>query len=368
MKKRILSLFLALILSVTMLVPVQAESQTNVKVENVQGVASQLVTVSIKADAELDVSVCKLVVKYDSRLNLVKFENGSVFTTTYSTITGEENGTFTYVADIDVTAQKTSVKMAKDSVIFKLQFEIPASATTADEYTVSINNQLSSFSVTTSNEGTVGAKSIPCVSSAGIISIKSGSPCQTHTFGEATTVREQSYLHGGYSYKTCSVCGNIESTRTAPKATNAFTPLGTAIRHAGSPSGIGAHFKVDETAIKAVETAGFTVEVGIELSFGDRVETHVFYGANTPTKNATNYADGVISAAIENIPTQKKGTICAYIMIIDDSGAGRIERAYTSLNGNQSISIADVVSVMNFNKYNEASRDYLNAVANGFVE
>ena len=368
MKKRILSLLLALVLSVTMLAPVQAESQTNVKVESVQGVASQLVTVSVKADDNLDVSVTKLVVKYDSRLTLVKLENGSVFSTVYSKVTGEENGTFTYVADIDVTADKKSVKMAKDSVIFKLTFEIPATAKTTDEFNVWIDNQISSFSVTTTNGTEIGAESIPCVSSAGLISVKSGTPCETHTFGEPTVIREQSYLSGGYSYKKCSVCGNVESTRTSPKVTNAFTPLGTAIRFAGNPSGIGAHFKVDETAIKAVETAGYKVEVGIELSFGDRVEKHVFYGDNTPSKNATNYSDGVISAAIEGIPTQKKGTICAYLMIIDESGAGRTEKVYTSLNGNERISIVDVASVMNFNKYSEASRDYLNAVVNGFIE
>lgn len=370
MKKRILSLFLAFIMTVMLLapIPVGAQPTTNVKVDTVQGYISQFVEVKVTAAADMNVSVGKLVIKYDPRLELVSYTNGTVFEKVYSEITGEENGIFTYVADIEVSATKTSVEVKSGAVIVTLKFRIPDAAAVTDEYNVSIVDAQSSFTVTTNTEGVIGAQSIECRSIAGIVGVKSPAECASHTFGEPTTIRTESYLSGGYSYKSCSGCGYVESTFTAPKATNAFTALGTAIRYAGNPAGIGAHFAVNADAIKAVEAAGYTVEVGIELSFGDRIENQVFYGANTPLANAKNFEDGVISAAIEGIPTQKKGTICAYMMITDSTGAGRIERTYTTVSGSERISIVDVVSLMNFNKYSESSRDYLTAVLNGFIE
>jgi hypothetical protein len=43
-----------------------------------------------------------------------------------------------------------------------------------------------------------------------------------------------------------------------------------------------------------------------------------------------------------------------------------MEKTYTSINGSKDVSIADVAGMLNFNKYTQASKDYLNAVANGF--
>ncbi|MBR2296076.1 MAG: hypothetical protein IKA43_01560 [Clostridia bacterium] len=368
--KKALSFLLAFIFMVTFVVPVQigAEGVTNVKVENVEGTAGQLVTVSVKMATDLDVTVGKLKIKYDNRLELVKYTNGEVFANTYSEVTGEEKGIFTYVGDIDITSDKTTISAKANDVILKLVFKIPANALATDEYSVSVVNNESSFAVTQVTDGVIGAKEIECLSSSGMITTNTAPACSAHTYGEEVKVREQSYLLGGYSYKTCSACGAVESICTEPIATNIFTPLGTAIRYSGNPSGIGAHFAVNKDAIKAIETAGFEIEIGIELSYGDRTESHVFYGQNTPTENTTNFEDGVISACIEGVKTQQKGTIFAYAKIIKPDGTARVEKTYNTLKGNPRVSIVDIVSLMNFNKYSQASKDYLNTVANGFVE
>ena len=368
--KKSLSFLLAFILIVTLIVPIQigAEGVTNVKVENVTANASQLVTVKVSLAGDAVVSVGTLVVKYDERLKLVSCANGDVFENTYSEVVGTENGKFTYVGDIAISEGKISKSAKNGDVIFKLKFEIPSDAVAGDEYKVNIVDAESSFVVSEMVEGQIGAKVTDCRSSAGLITGNGAPACSAHTFGEATVVREQSYLKGAYSYKTCSACGTVESTSTAPKASNIFTPLGTAIRYSGNPSGIGAHFAVNNDAIKAIEASGFSVEIGIELEYGEKTESVVFYGNNIPPENSKNFEDGVISACIEGVRTQQKGTIFAYVKIINADGSARIEKTYNTLHGNTRVSIVDVVLLMNLNKYSPQSRDYLNTVANGFIE
>lgn len=368
--RRTLSFFLALVMMLTLVMPMSigADGVTNVKVENTEGARSQIVTVNIKANADLDVTVGKLVIKYDNRLQLVNCVNGTVFENSYSSVVGNESGTFTYVGDIAISKDKASTAMKSGDVILKLEFLIPEDAAPTDEYSVSVVDAESSFAVSKNEGGEIVASGIECLSVSGTISLKSATECEAHTFGEEKTLREQSYLIGGYSYKKCSACGKIDAKTTQPKATNVFTPLGTAIRYSGNPSGIGAHFAVNKDAIKAVETAGYEVEIGIELTYGDRTETHVFYGKNTPEKNSSSFDDGIIAAAIEGVKTQQKGTIFAYVKIIDEDGSARVEKTYNTLKGNIKVSIVDIVSLMNFNKYSQSSKDYLNIVANGFVE
>ncbi len=362
MKKKALSFFLALVLVVTLLVPMaSAEIVTNVKIDNVQGNASKLVEVKISMATNMDVTIGRLFIKYDPRLELVSFTNGTVFENTYSAVTGEESGEFIYVGDIGLTSEKESTSAKSGDVILTLKLRIPENASTADEYSVSLDTK-SSFATSASAVST----DTPIISNAGTISVASLPECSAHTFGEETVVRTKSYFTGGYSYKSCSACGFVSATSTEPTATNVFTPIGTAIRYAGNPSGIGAHFKVNAESLQAIEALGYKVELGIELVYGDRTKTEVFYGDNTPEDNRQNYSDGVISASIEGIKTQLKGNIYAYVKIIDETGVARVEKTYTSISGSKDVSIADVVNLLNFNKYSPASKEYLNAVANGF--
>lgn len=363
MKRRALSFLLALVLVLTLLVPMAtAQDTANVKIDGVEGGASQLVEVKISMAAALDVTVARLAIKYDKRLELVSFTNGTVFENTYTVVTGEENGEFLYVGDIGISTSKESVSAAANAVICTLKFKIPDNATVSDTFTVSLDGVNSEFATSVNSE----IVNTPAIAAANSILVSDTAPCATHTFGESVVVREKNYFQGGFSYRTCSYCGYVESISTSPTETNLFTPLGTAIRYAGNPSGIGAHFKVNAEALQALEAKGYVVEIGIELVYGNEKKTEIFYGNNAPEKNRTNYADGVISASIEGIKTQLKGNIYAYVKIINEDGSARIEKTYTSVSGSKDVSIADVVSLLNFNKYTQASKDYLNAVANGF--
>lgn len=368
MKKKALSFFLTLIIMATFLVPMHSMASTTagVGVESVQGNVSQLVDVKITMSSDMDVAVAKLVIKYDPRLELVSFANGAVFEESSSEITGEENGTFTYVGLIEVSSTKANVSAKAGDTILTLKFRIPDNATASDTFEVSVIDAQSEFttSMGTGSE-TTGIVS-PVTSYEGQISIAVPASCTSHTLGAETVVREQSYFVGGYSYKTCSVCGYVESTTSSPKETKVFTPVGTAIRYAGNPSGIGAHFEVNSDAIKAIESQGYQVQLGMELVYGESTNKEIFYGYGTPVENQTNFSDGVISASIEGIGPQQKGTICAYVEITDSTGVSRIERTYATISGSKEISIADVASLLNFNKYSASSRDYLNAVVTGF--
>ena len=363
MKRRALSFILALVLVLTLLVPMAtAEGTANVKIDSVQGGASQLVEVKVSMATTLDVTVARLAIKYDKRLELVSLTNGTVFANTYTSVNGEENGEVLYVGDIDITSEKQSVSASSSAVICTLKFKIPDNAIEGEVYSISLDALNSEFA--TSQSATI--VKTPAVATAGSITTTVTSPCTAHTFGESVVVREADYFQYGFSYKTCSSCGYVESASTPTTQTNLFTPIGTAIRYAGNPSGIGAHFKVNAESLQAIETKGYKVEIGIELVYGAQKKTEIFYGDSAPEKNRDNYADGVISASIEGIKTQLKGNIYAYAKIINEDGSARVEKTFITVSGSENISIADVVNLLNFNKYTQASKDYLNAVANGF--
>ena len=363
MKRRALSFVLALVLVLALLVPMAtAEGTANVKFGNVQGGASQLVDVNVSMASALDVTIARLAIKYDSRLELVSITNGTVFENTYTTVNGEENGEILYVGDIEISSTKESVSAAANAVICTLKFKIPDNAIEGEVYNITLDALNSEFA-TSQNETIVKT---PASATTGTVTASALTPCATHSFEDSVVVRERDYFQGGFSYKTCSSCGYVASESTSPIETNLFTPVGTAIRYAGNPSGIGAHFKVNAESLQALESKGYKIEIGIELVYGKDKKTEIFYGDSAPEKNRTNYADGVISASIEGIKTQLKGNIYAYVKIIGEDGSARMEKTYTSINGSKDVSIADVAGLLNFNKYTQASKDYLNAVANGF--
>ena len=369
MKKKALSFFLALVMVAMFLVPINssASSGASVGVQDAQGYVSQLVDVKVVMSDNLQAAVGKLVINYDRRLELVSFTNGTVFEETSSEITGEENGTFTYVGFIDISESNTNSSASSGDVIITLKFRIPDNATISDNYEISVVDSASEFTESVGSGSSASGVVLPVSSYSGKITVLQPANCSAeHTFGEKVVVREASYFAGAYSYRTCSACGYVESSSSTPVSTNVFTPVGTAIRYAGNPSGIGAHFKVNAESIKAIENKGYQVQIGMELVYGEKINKEIFYGYGTPIENQENFNDGVISACIEGIGPQQKGTICAYVEIIDSTGVSRIERTYITVSGSKDISIADVASLLNFNKYSPASRDYLNAVVTGF--
>lgn len=371
MKKKLMSFFLSVILILTCFVPFQvmAEDTANVAVSSEEGKISQIVTVKFTAAKAFQASVAELDVSYPKELEIVEFKNGTVFEASYSQISGDADGSFKYVAGVALTADKQSVSVSASDVLFTLSFRIPDNATAGQEFTVSVNDSVSMFALGSVDAEGAHNTTIPCISTSGKITAAAATECAAHTFGTVRAVRAVSYISSGYSYKTCSSCGYVDSVVINAKKTNVFAPLGTTIRYAGSPSGIGAQFKVDIDAIGKIQADGYKVEIGIELAYGDRVETHVFYGDNVPSENVVNMSDGVISAGIENVKTQQKGTIHAYVKIIDPAtGLGRTEKTYSTLGGSNEIAIVDIVLLMNFNKYTQSTRNYLNAVASGYID
>lgn len=358
MKKKLTSFFLALIITATCIFPFQllAVGDKNITVESVQTNASQFVEVKISANAVIDANIVALDINYDTSLELISVTPNASFTENKSVgIENQQRGSYKLLVGMSDTALDAS--FANGTIICTLKFKAP---TVAGIYRVKINDSASSIVSS-------GEELIACSSNVGIITVGEGVACAGHTFGEETVIGSApTYFAGNYSYKSCTACGYVESTITDPISTEILTPLGTAIRYAGSPSGIGAHFKVDNAKLTEVEQAGYTVNVGMEFVYGNRVEKFVFYGAGAPVENITNMADGVISAGIERLDTQQEGTICAYVEIIDpNTGIGRTERVYTHLNGDRNLSIKDIASVMNLYKYSEATVDYLTAVVAG---
>ena len=359
MKRKLISLFLAIFMLAFAIMPysVGAGETNNIAVESVEKAASQLVDVKITATQEIDVNTAKLVIDYDDALELVSVTNGTLLPGNYSLgVNEQDRGSYTLL--VGVSNPESDVYLAAGDVICTLKFKTPS---TEGAYNVTVNS-------TKTQLVSANATVTPCIAKVGTITVTKAPDCSAHTFGADVVVSQAAtYFTGAYSYKSCTACGYVESTITPPTATNILTPLGTAIRYAGNPSGIGAHFGVNVDAITAIEALGYKVEIGIEIEYGNRTQVDVFYGSDVPPANATNFADGVISSSIEGIHTQQEGTICGYVKIMDPAkgGSGRYERVYTHLNGDKYLSIKDIASVLNFNKYSQASADYLTAVMAG---
>ena len=358
MKRKIMSLLLSLILVFTAIAPlnVMADDVENIEVESVNGVASQLVDVKIKVKGNLDINTAKLKVDYDPALELVSVTNGTALAENLSLgVCEQDRGS--YIILLANTDPAQDALLSNGNVIFTLKFKLPQEA---GSYKVSIDDAKSEFA-------SVGAEKIDCVAKDGAITATEAPACEAHTFGADVVVNATAtYFAGAYSYKTCTLCGYVESTITDPIATGILTPLGTVIRYAGNPSGIGAHFGVNADAITAIEEKGFEINIGMELCYGSRTEKHHFYGDDVSPTNKANFEDGVISAAIEGVNTQLEGTICAFVEIIDPAtGYGRIERVYTHLNGDKTLSIKDIAELLNPTKYSQATVDYLTAVKAG---
>lgn len=358
MKKKLMSFLLALLITAAVFVPnAMAQDNVNLAVELVQGNASQMVNVNVVAKADIDVNTAKIKIDYDTNLELVSVTNGTALAQNESlSVLEQDRGS--YVLLVSNTNATQNAYLSDGTVLCTLTFKLPS---TTGTYSVSVDNARTELYSANGTKTT-------CVASAGGVTVNPlTSACQTHTFGADVVVNATAtYLVGAYSYKTCTTCGYVESTLTNPTATGILTPIGTIIKYAGNPSGIGAHYGVNKEAITAVETAGFKVSIGMVFEYGTRTERYHFYGDDVSPENSLNLEDGVISAAIERVHTQLGGAIYAYVEIIDPStGFGRIEKCYMHLNGDYSLSIKDIASVLNMSKYSQSTVDYLTAVISG---
>ena len=356
MKKKLTAFALALLIIITLVPSVSAQDTVNMAVSSVQGNASQMVDVNVTVKAEMDINTAKIKIDYDSALELVSVTVGTALPQNDSLgILEQDRGSYTLLVS---SASPTENAILSDgSLICTLKFKLPDEAGT---YEVEIDDKATELV-------SANGKTTACVSTKGTLTASASTPCTTHTFGADVVVNATAtYLSGAYSYKTCSSCGYVESKLTDPVQTGILTPIGTIIRYSGNPSGIGAHYGINNDAIAAVEGAGFEVSIGMVFEYGKRVERNYFYGENVPPENQINFEDGVISASIERIHSQLGGKIYAYVEIIDPStGYGRIEKCYMHLNGDYNLSIRDIAEVLNLNKYSISTVDYLTAVIAG---
>ena len=357
--KKIISFVLSFVIMISCLAPMQifAEEDANIAVVSVAGANSQIIDVNIKASSQITASILKLVVEYDERLTLVSVTNSNVFQNMSSKVYGNENGSFTYLGFSDGT---NDVSVSADTTLFTLKFKVPDNANINDKYVISIVDELSE--ITDSN-----ANLKKCASSAGEIAVTSNiSLCASHIYGDENVVREASYIYDGFKYKICSTCGFTSSESTPAIDTNILKPIGTAIRYGGNPTGIGGEYFVNEEAIKALESNGYTVEISMELIYGDRKVTKIFYGNNAPYENVKNMSDGKISACVEGINSSLQGTISAYVKVTDNENSiDRVHKIPITLNGSEKISIYNVVEIMDISRYQPSSQEYLNSVLNG---
>ena len=357
MKKKLMAFVLAMVLVIATIVPsVSAQDTVNMEVQSVQGNASQLVDVDVKVKANIDVNTAKIKIDYDMALELVSVTVRTALPQDDSlSVLEQDRGSYTLL--VSSSDPSSDALLSSGNVICTLKFKLPD---TPGTYNVSIDDKATELV-------SANGKTTPCVSNAGTITAAAITPCANHTFGQEVVLNATAtYLKGAYSYKACSSCGYVQSTLTEPLQTGVLTPIGTIIKFAGNPSGIGAHYGINKDAITVIENAGYKVGIGMVFEYGTRIERNYFYGDNVPPENSLNFDDGVISASIERVHSQLGGKIYAYVEIIDpQTGYGRIEKCYMHLNGDYNLSIRDIASVLNLNKYSSSTADYLTAVISG---
>ncbi|MBO5212417.1 MAG: hypothetical protein J6B60_02635 [Clostridia bacterium] len=366
--KKFISILLSCIFIMCMIViPTSAESSVNISVSSATGFASQKVDVNVVIDNAISASAIQIKIKYDEKLELVKAQGNASFTDVYSnSVSGSENGEYSYVALASNSKESPNVDLAAGSVIATLSFVLPSYAKDGDEFAISVDLEESEI-VTTKSDLSSQINTITAAN--GKITCASANNCGgAHTFGETVTVSEQTYITYGYSYKICTACSYTEITKKAPINTNIITPVGTAIKYTGTPRGIGAAFLVDKEAVAAIEALGYTLEIGTDITQGKNSKRIIYYGFGTSNENKTVYETGTIYDKIEGIGSYDEVRMCAYVRIIDENGSFYEEKTYADINGDVNISISDVVSIMTISKYDAASREYLNAVLNGIAQ
>ena len=362
--KRIISLLLALITVLSLcstVVMAEEETISKITIQNAEGFASQAVNVTIRIDDTLGVSGATLKIKYDKRLELVYATDGNFFTNVaksaiYKQDTSGVNGEYIFVA---LNNGEDSMRIRGEFVT--LTFIIPSDAQIGDTYKVELDKKSSILA--TGIDST-----LDYTLTNGKITVKEGTACTSHTFGDSVVVGTSSYLSNGYSYKQCTTCNVIESEYTPATEINAFEYLGTSVNFTGKPSGIAPMYNVNMNAINVVkgQNPGCKVEAGIEIyKDGKLYDEEIFFG-----EGATySLVDNVLFVKITDISAYDEFTFKAYVSIANErTGEKRVAYNVATVRGSEEISICDVVKCLDLNKYSEENQAYLQNILDGFAD
>ena len=372
--KKILSMLLMVVMLLGVLGPFSVlasdEKVSEISVGTAEGFASQSVNVTIRVDKTMDLSGAQLKIKYDSRLTLIKVENGSYFanitqSAIYEQTPGGVNGEYTYIG------YSNGENVQKQTGTFlTFTFMLPDNAKVGDFYSVEVVKNESVLLT-----GVDGQKSFT-VANGGITAVSSTACASAHTFSNYTLVSSTTdYVRGIYQYRNCTTCNLTQIYKTSPYAITEgiFTYEGVAINYTGKPSGIAPIFTVDTMKLSFFATTVLTkqpsakVQAGIEVyKNGEYCYEEIFY-ADNPT--ITLGENNKLFVKMENVSVFDKFEFKAYVKIIDSqTGEQRIEYTNASYKGNEKITIVAVAKGLNLEAYEKEDRDYLKKVINGLAK
>ena len=372
--KKITSFILSLLICLTLFAPygTMGTEETNMSIDSSEAHVSSIVEVPFRINSTVHFSGIQVTVDYDEELELIDVTTSSKVKMESAGVCGFENGHFVFVG---ASYNADDVYLNENDVIFTLSFLIPADAPQGKTYEISVDSENSTYVIMSDIGNSIRTT---LKSEKATIAVVSANICSEHTFSPETKVREASYVSSGLGYSTCTKCGYAKITREEILNTGAITKDGVAIRYAGNKrTGIGGVFFVDLEKLHAVEDLGYLVKVGIRLEYKDKNKQDVFVDElfyekdingnnNVPKENQVNLEDGKISACIEDISSQYRGRIYAYVVITDkDTMVSREEIVPMTFLGSEKISIHNVVEVMDISRYQPASIEYLSSVLDG---
>lgn len=334
---------------------------TVITVQNAEGMASQLTTVVVRIDEASGISGATLKIKYDTKLELISVENGNFFanigqSAIYKQDTAGVNGEYTYVG---IDNGENTAKIRGEFV--KLNFKLPDDAQPNDTYEVEVVKDKSVLAT-----GVDSSKQFEAVK--GNITVKEGTPCASHTFGEDVVLGTASYLSNGYKYRVCSACNVVETVYTPATAINVFEYLGMSMNYTGKPSGIAPMFKVNMNVLDLIYAQNIQnkVDAGIIVyKNGEVYDEEVFFG----TGATYELVEDTLFIKINDVSAYDEFTFKAYVKITNEQT--KEERiAYTTaiLRDSEEISICDVVKCLDLSQYSKENRVYLQNVLDGFAD
>ena len=362
--RRIISVLLTLIMVMSLCSTVIVAEDLGddvVTVQDAEGMASQLTTVVVRVDDTYGLSGATLKIKYDTKLELISVENGNFFdnvvqSAIYKQDTSGVNGEYTYVG---INNGEDTAKVRGEFV--KLNFKIPDDAQLNDTYKVEIVKDRSVLAT-----GIDSTKPYRIVN--GSVTVKEGTPCASHSFGDDVVLGTSSYLSNGYKYRVCSACSVVETEYTPATAINVFEYLGMSINYTGKPAGIAPMFKVNQDVLNFVfaQNIQSKVDAGIVVyKNGEVYDEEVFFG----TGAVYELVDDTLFIKINDVSAYDEFTFKAYVKITNEQTMEeRIAYTTATLRGSEEISICDVVKCLDLSKYSKENRVYLQNVLDGFAD
>ncbi len=377
--KRVLSFFLSIlmILSVcSFMVFAEDENEeveektATISVGSARGFASQLVTVFVEVKDVEYLYGATVKIKYDKRLELVSANNptqtnGGYFanqetSAIYQQGGGGINGEYTYVG-----ITNTGKALMKESGIFvSLSFRIPQDARVGDSYSIKIESSGSHLATDIDKEQDF-------IVSNGTISVLDYFGCggDAHLYTEVVE-SQWSELSTGYIRNTCSKCGYTDISINEPTAIDVITYDGAAINYTGNPSGIAPIFTANMGALKYYATVDptfkqYDVEAGLMIiRNGEIVYDELFYQESKKGQDESdNYK---VYAKMEKVSVYDKFEFRAYVKISDKvTKQQRVDYTIGTYNGDEVITILNIVQGLNIELYPEENQPYLEKVKSG---